>query len=131
MLMTCSSDATALLLNPDTLEVYKTYHMSVPVRAAAFSPLYDNERMPKYHLILGGGQEARDVAMKESGDGGGFAMKLMNFIHDQDLAIIQGHFGPVHSIQFYPDGRGFISCSEDGYVRLHRFPLEYFTKSFE
>ena len=37
-----------------------------------------------------------------------------------------GHFGPVNALTFSPDGKGFASGGEDGYVRLHHFDQSYF-----
>jgi len=37
-----------------------------------------------------------------------------------------GHFGPVNALTFSPDGKGFASGGEDGYVRLHHFDKSYY-----
>ncbi len=37
-----------------------------------------------------------------------------------------GHFGPVNALTFSPDGKGFASGGEDGYVRLHHFDQSYY-----
>jgi translation initiation factor 3 subunit I len=130
MLVTCSLDALALMIHPTTFEVVKTFDNVKPCRAASISPLYDSEEHQKFHIMIGGGQEARDVTMSLQKEGG-FEMKLFNIIYEEELALITGHFGPVHSIAFTPDGTGFASGSEDGYVRLHRFPLDYYSKKFD
>jgi len=62
---------------------------------------------------------------------GGFEIKLLNIIFGENLAEIGGHFGPVHSIAWSPDGYSFVSGAEDGYVHFHRMPPEYFSKKFE
>jgi translation initiation factor 3 subunit I len=64
-------------------------------------------------------------------DAGGFEMKMFSIIFNNKLSEIHGHFGPVHSTSFSPDGYAFASGAEDGYVHYHRFPPEYFTKKFE
>ena len=56
---------------------------------------------------------------------------MFSIIYEQKLAEIAGHFGPVHTIDFSPDGFCFATGSEDGYVHYHRLPPEYFTKKFE
>lgn len=64
-------------------------------------------------------------------EGSGFEIKLSSIIYEQKLAEIAGHFGPVHTIDFSPDGFSFATGSEDGYVHYHKMPPEYFTKKFE
>ena len=79
---------------------------------------------------MGGGQDARDVALTDEG-AGGFEIRLQSIIFTETLSQIHGHFGPVHSVDFSPDGFAFASGGEDGYVHYHRFPPEYFTNDFE
>ena len=43
---------------------------------------------------------------------------------------MMGHFGPVHTSCFFPDGAGFATGGEDGYVRVYRFDKAYFAKGF-
>lgn len=81
----------------------------------------------KYHILIAGGQDARDVTTTQDQQGG-FEVRLFNIIYEEELAQTKGHFGPVHSIQMCPDGRGFVTASEDGTIRLQRFPLEYYEK---
>jgi len=81
-------------------------------------------------VLLGGGQDAKDVTTTGQ-IAGGFDMKLMSVIYGDKLATIGGHFGPVHSVSFSPDGYAFASGAEDGFVHYHRMPPEYFSKKFE
>lgn len=84
-----------------------------------------DESGDKYHILISGGQDARDVTTTTDSDGG-FETRLYHIIYEEEMAQIKGHFGPVHSIQVSPDGRSFVTVSEDGTVRLQRFPLEYY-----
>lgn len=76
-------------------------------------------------MLLGGGQEARDVTTT-SVDRSQFSATLFDLVHQEETGRIPGHFGPINSIAYSPDGRGFVSGGEDGYVRLHRFDQSYF-----
>ena len=49
-------------------------------------------------------------------------------IYEEEFGRVKGHFGPVNTLAFHPDGRSFVSGSEDGYIRLHHFDSEYFEK---
>jgi len=130
MLFTCSRDGTCKLLHPETFDEIRSFLFDFPCRNAAVSPLYESEENQKFHVLMCGGQDAKDVtttgALK-----GGFEMKLFNIIYNENLATIKGHFGTVHTLAFHPDGMSFASGSEDGYVHYHRFLPEYFTKRFE
>ena len=130
MLFTSSRDGTCKLLHPDTFDEIRSFHFNFPCRNAAISPLFDAEDNQKFHLLLCGGQDAKDVTTTGA-QKGGFEMQLYNIIYNEQLASIKGHFGTVHSIAFHPDGHSFASGSEDGYVHFHRMLPEYFTKRFE
>jgi translation initiation factor 3 subunit I len=130
MLFTSSRDGTSKLLNPDTFEEIRSFDFKFPCRHAAISPLYDAEENQKFHVLLCGGQDAKDVTTTGA-EKGGFEMNLFNIIYNEKLAGIKGHFGTVHSVAFHPDGQSFASGSEDGYVHYHRMLPEYFTKRFE
>ena len=79
--------------------------------------------------MVGGGQDEKEVTTTRKK--GGFEIKLVNYITSEELAEIKGHFGPVHSLAFTPDGKAFASGSEDGFVRLHFFQTDYYTSKFE
>lgn len=130
MLITCSRDGTAKLLHPRNLSEIRVFSFGKPCRAASVSPLFDSPDNQKFHVLLAGGQDARDVTTTKATEGG-FEIKLMNIIYNQSLAEILGHFGTVHTLAFSPDGINFASGSEDGYVHFHKLLPEYFTKKFE
>jgi translation initiation factor 3 subunit I len=131
MLVTSSRDGHSKILNPETLEEVRVFkYGSKPCRGAVISPLFDDRNHQKFHIAVVGGQEARDVARMNI-EGSGFEIQLYSIIYEQKLAEIGGHFGPVHTIDFSPDGFAFATGSEDGYVHYHQLPPEYFTKKFE
>lgn len=51
-------------------------------------------------------------------------------IYAEEFGQVRGHFGPINAVVFAPDGRGFATGGEDGYVRLHHFDNEYLTARF-
>jgi translation initiation factor 3 subunit I len=130
MLYTSSRDGTCKLLNPETLNVIRTFNYGKPCRTASVSPLFESLDYQKFHVLMAGGQDAKDVTTTGA-ELGGFEMKLFNVIFNEKLSEVHGHFGPVHTTSFSPDGFSFASGAEDGYVHYHRFPPEYFTKKFE
>lgn len=130
MLFTCSRDGSCKLLHPQTFDEIRSYQFEFPCRDCTVSPLYESPENQKFHVLLCGGQDAKDVTTTGQ-QKGGFDMKLYNIIYNEMLASVKGHFGTVHSVAFHPDGMSFASGSEDGYVHYHRMLPEYFTKRFE
>lgn len=61
MLLTGSRDGYSKLIHPEDFKVIKEYHYGKPCRSASISPLFDSDRHQKFHCILAGGQDARDV----------------------------------------------------------------------
>ena len=47
-------------------------------------------------------------------------------VFGDEFGSVRGHFGPVNTLALHPDGTGFTSGSEDGYIRIHVFDKEYF-----
>ena len=131
MLYSASRDGGTKLLHPETFETVRSNGFGGrPCRTVAVSPLHDSQEWQKFHILMAGGQDARDVAMTGESSGG-FEIRLVSVIFCDQLSEIHGHFGPVHTVDFSPDGFAFASGGEDGYVHYHRFPPEYFTNDFE
>ena len=130
MLVSASKDGYAKLVHPETFRTIREFHYGKPVRSAIISPLFDSDKHQKFHIIVAGGQDAKDVTTTDV-SAGGFEIKLFNIISGDKLSEIHGHFGPVHTISFSPDGFAFATGAEDGYVHFHRMPPEYFSKKFE
>lgn len=117
LLITASQDNTAKLMHSTSLEVIKTYKSTEPVNTAVISP-------NKYHVILAGGVDAREVTTT-LGKSTYFDSRFFHMVFEEEVGRIRGHFGPIHILAYSPDGRGFASGGEDGYVRLHTFDKSY------
>lgn len=121
--ITASKDQTAKLWSFHDFELLKTYQADHPVNSAAISPKYS-------HILLGGGQEASKVTTTTDREGK-FEGKIYHLVYEEELGRVKGHFGPINTVAFSPDGRQYVSGGEDGYVRLHNFDQEYFGKAQE
>jgi len=120
---TASKDGTAKLWDSRTVDPVKTYEVGRPLNACAISPLMD-------HIILGGGESAMEVT-QTTATSEQFKVRFYHSIFTHELGSVLGHFGPVNSLDFNPDGRSFVSGSEDGFVRLHFMDESYFSRMDE
>ncbi|KAM6216981.1 eukaryotic translation initiation factor 3 subunit I [Rhynchocyon petersi] len=123
MFVTASKDNTSKLFDSTTLEHQKTFRTERPVNSAALSPNYD-------HVVLGGGQEAMDVTTTSTRIGK-FEARFFHLAFEEEFGRVKGHFGPINSVAFHPDGKSYSSGGEDGYVRIHYFDPQYFEFEFE
>ena len=131
MLLTCSKEGNSFLMDSESLKCLKEFkNAGKPIRCGDISPLYDHPKIRKFHVLVAGGQDAKEVTTTAKGEGG-FEVRLHNFIQEEELAYITGHFGTVHTLKFSPDGSGFASGSEDGIIRLNHFPPSYYSKKFD
>ncbi|KAK3090892.1 hypothetical protein FSP39_015529 [Pinctada imbricata] len=123
MLISASKDTTSKLFDTNTLRHMKTYKTERPVNSASLSPIMD-------HVVLGGGQEAMDVTTTSTRIGK-FDARFFNLVFEEEFGRVKGHFGPINSTAFHPDGKSYSSGGEDGYVRVHYFDPSYFEFRFE
>lgn len=123
LILTASQDNSAKLFQANTLDHLKTYQTDRPVNSAAISPI-------RKHVLLGGGQEAMSVTTTAV-ESGKFESRFFHLIFEEEFARVHGHFGPLNSVAFQPDGKGYVSGSEDGYLRLHQFDQDYFDYTIE
>lgn len=123
MFITASKDFTSRLFDTATLEPLKLYKTERPVNSAAISPLSD-------HVVLGGGQEAMNVTTSST-KVGKFEARFFSLVFEEEFGRVKGHFGPINSLAFHPDGKSYSSGGEDGYVRVHYFDQNYLDFTFE
>lgn len=65
---------------------------------------------------------------------GKFCTSNFRFFHkifEEEIGRVKGHFGPINTLAFHPNGTEFASGGEDGYVRIQKFDPEYFKFQFE
>lgn len=111
------------VISARTLELLKTYVADTPLNSAAITP-------KKPFVILGGGQAAMDVTSTSSRQGK-FEARFYHRIFEDEIGRVKGHFGPLNTIAVDPQGRGYASGGEDGYVRVHHFDKGYFDFMYE
>lgn len=116
--ITASKDCTARLFTSDTLRPLKCYRTERPVNSASISPI-------RPEVCIAGGQEAIAVTTTSS-RAGQFEARFFHSVFELEMGRVRGHFGPINTLAYRPDGRGYASGAEDGYVRLHEFDADYF-----
>ena len=95
--VTASTDRFAKLVDTETFEVLKVYNADRPCNSAAISPILD-------HVLIGGGQDAASVTTT-AGRAGKFESAFFHKIYEEEFGSVRGHFGPINSVCFSPDGR--------------------------
>ena len=126
LLITASKDNTARLWDVANFKPMKVFKTDRPVNSAAITPLLD--QLP--HVLLGGGQEAMDVTTT-SARVAKFEARFYHLVFEDEFARVRGHFGPINSLAFHPNGRGYASGGEDGYIRVHVFDDSYYQYKFD
>ena len=62
----------------------------------------------KPQVVLGGGQEAMDVTTTSSRIGK-FDARFFHMVFEEEIGRVKGHFGPINSVTFHPDGKRFVN----------------------
>lgn len=60
-----------------------------------------------FQVVLGGGQEAMEVTTT-SARVGKFDARFYHMIFEEEFARVKGHFGPINSVAFHPDGKRYL-----------------------
>jgi len=120
VIATGSQDGSVKLWDFRSLKQLNALENGRPVNAIALSPTQN-------HLFVGGGQEASKVTLE--GKKGNFEVKIFHTVFSEELGSVEGHFGPINSLAVHPDGLGFTSGGEDGYIKSYMFDKSYFTDS--
>ncbi|KAK6456099.1 eukaryotic translation initiation factor 3 subunit I [Scheffersomyces xylosifermentans] len=116
--ITSSKDKCSTLIDVDTFDILKVYKADAPMNTAAITPVKD-------FVILGGGQEARNVTTTAESQGK-FEARFYHKIFEDEIGRVKGHFGPLNTVAVHPDGTGYSSGGEDGFIRVHQFDKSYF-----
>ena len=122
--ITAGKDKTAKLVSSRDLGVLKTYVADTPLNTAAITP------GKKDFVILGGGQAAMDVTTTSARQGK-FEARFYHKIFEDEIGRVKGHFGPLNTVAVHPNGNGYASGGEDGYVRMHTFDRPYMDFMYE
>eukprot|EP01059_Diplonema_ambulator_P022395 TRINITY_DN37689_c0_g1_i1.p1 TRINITY_DN37689_c0_g1~~TRINITY_DN37689_c0_g1_i1.p1 ORF type:complete len:336 (+),score=100.27 TRINITY_DN37689_c0_g1_i1:53-1060(+) len=118
--VTAGWDKTAKLLDARDLSIIQSYQNEFPVNDAFIT---NNNVMN--HVVMGGGLDAQSITNVASHQNK-FDIKFMHKVFGEELGTTAGHFGPVNALAGEPNGLGFASGGEDGFVRLHHFDSDYF-----
>ncbi|KAI9101027.1 WD40-repeat-containing domain protein [Phlyctochytrium arcticum] len=121
--ITSSKDNLAKIFDAKSLAVMKTYVTERPINSASMSPT-------RPHIMLGGGQEAMDVT-RTSQKQGKFEVRFFHLPFEEEIGRVKGHFGPINTLAFHPDGQSFASGGEDGFIRVHHFDADYNTFKYD
>jgi translation initiation factor 3 subunit I len=121
--ITSSKDKCAVLIDVETFDIMKVYKADAPMNTAAITP-------KKNFVILGGGQEARNVTTTSENQGK-FEARFYHKIFTDEIGRVKGHFGPLNTVAVHPDGIGYSSGGEDGFIRVHYFDKSYFNFEYD
>jgi len=119
--VSASKDGYSKLFDAKTFKCLKTYYTGRPINTVSIHPGDDYEI-----IMMAGGQAAADVTQTRV-DNAQFRTRFFHISYQEELGSVSGHFGPVNAIGFSPDGKGFVTGGEDGYVRLHHFDRSFAT----
>jgi translation initiation factor 3 subunit I len=134
IMLTTGADQTAKLWDMVGRKLVKTYTTDRPLNSGVISPLVppgdQKGKKARFHDLLGGGQSAEQVTTTSAGEGK-FQALIYHAVYGDYLGSVKGHFSPINTLAFLPDGSGFASGAEEGYVRLHVFDDDYWSAAYD
>jgi len=57
-----------------------------------------------------------------------FSLRIHHKIYSDEIGKLKGHFSPIHTVEFSPDGRSVVTGAEDSFIRINKFAPDYFEK---
>merc|ERR1712146_130077 len=86
----------------------KEYKSDRPLNDAVISPLHNSvdengADKSKMHVLMAGGQDAKDVTTTSAASGK-FEAQLFHMVYEEEIGCIKGHFGPVNTVAFFRQG---------------------------
>ena len=134
LLITASLDGTSNIIETIYFEIVKSFKPEKPTRninACKFIPnlLYktDDYYSQKFHAVISGGQDSRNVTNTNAKEGG-FDLEFLNIVTGETVASVKGHFGPVNTLAFSGNGKLLASGGEDSVVRVQLVTDDTFDK---
>jgi serine-threonine kinase receptor-associated protein len=102
LISTSAQNSTVSFATVKDLTIFREYKRKQQVEAASLHP-----SQPLF--VVGG-----DISNKD------LWVRMVNYETGEDTDELKGHHGPVHCVQFAPNGQTYASGSEDGTVRIWR-----------
>eukprot|EP01054_Gregarina_sp_Poly1_P003659 Gregarina_sp_Poly_1__3658@NODE_2079_length_2722_cov_114_650471_g1341_i0_p1_GENE_NODE_2079_length_2722_cov_114_650471_g1341_i0NODE_2079_length_2722_cov_114_650471_g1341_i0_p1_ORF_typecomplete_len370_score45_45ANAPC4_WD40/PF12894_7/5_8e07ANAPC4_WD40/PF12894_7/0_17ANAPC4_WD40/PF12894_7/7_1e05ANAPC4_WD40/PF12894_7/1_9e05ANAPC4_WD40/PF12894_7/0_00094WD40/PF00400_32/1_6e05WD40/PF00400_32/31WD40/PF00400_32/28WD40/PF00400_32/39WD40/PF00400_32/0_00037Ge1_WD40/PF16529_5/0_055Ge1_WD40/PF16529_5/1_2Ge1_WD40 len=99
------------------------YASDRPLSGGSISPLFDlddKDKKRKPHMLLAGGQEAKDVTTT-SAQMGQFETLIVNLVFGNEVGRLMAHYSPTTCVVFSPDGTSFATGAVEGNVKIHKF----------
>lgn len=121
--ITASRDSNSCLVDVATLKTLKIYKTDCPLNGACITPV-------KEFVILGGGQDAKDVTTTSASEGK-FEARIYHKIFEEEIGRVPGHFGPLNCVAVSPTGTSYASGGEEGIIRVHHFEKSYFDFQYD
>jgi len=118
MCMTSSKDHKVKIwdyLENDFHQVREIEHPS-NANSCCFNPF-------KNHIAVGGGEDAKSVT--QSGAQGHFETYLYNYITNEQIGTFKGHFSPINSLAWHPNGKQICTGGEEGNARVNNLDKSY------